>query len=107
MDDKAEKSPQQLLVETIWTYTGWTVVIFACIGAGVWIGHVRWGDSAALRLKVDQYEKQLAALKNERETKNTMIAKLTQERDACQKGAGAGNPSPAGAAPAGSGVTVE
>ena len=107
MDNNEEKSPQQLVVETIWTYTGWSVVILACIGAGVFIGHVKWGDAAALRLKVEQYEKQVMALKNDRETKNTMIAKLTQERDACQKTAGGASASPAGAAPAGSGITVE
>jgi predicted negative regulator of RcsB-dependent stress response len=104
MDDKAEKSSQQVLVETIWTYTGWTVVIFACIGAGVWIGHMRWGDSTALRLKVDQYEKQFTALKNERDA---VIAKLTQERDACQKAASAGPLSPTGAPVAASGVRAE
>jgi hypothetical protein len=98
-----EKSPQQLVVETIWTYTGWTVVILACIGAGVFIGHVKWGDAAALRSKVEQYEKQVLTLKNERETLNTRIAKLTQERDTCQKAG-----SPAGGAPAApGGVTVE
>jgi hypothetical protein len=84
MDNNDEKSSQQLLVETIWTYTGWTVVIFACIGAGVFIGHVKWGDAAALRVRVDQYEKQVLALRTERDT---IIAKLTQERDACQKAA--------------------
>jgi predicted negative regulator of RcsB-dependent stress response len=105
MDNNEEKSPQQL-VETIWTYTGWTIIILACIGAGVFIGHVKWGDAAALRVKVDQCEKQVLTLKNERETKNTMIAKLTQERDACQKAAG-GGAAGAAAAPATSGITVE
>ena len=100
MDTNEEKSPQQLVVETIWTYTGWTVVILACIGAGVFIGHVKWGDATQLRGKVEQYEKQVLTLKNERETLNTKIAKLTQERDACQKGGGA-------PAPAAGGVTVE
>src|SRR5262249_49218580 len=107
MMNNEEKSPQQLVVETIWTYTGWTVVILACIGAGVFIGHVKWGDAAALRVKVDQYEKQVLTLKNERETKNTMIAKLTQERDACQKAGGRGGGPAAAAAPAAGGVAVE
>jgi len=101
MDTNEEKSPQQLVVETIWTYTGWTVVILACIGAGVFIGHVKWGDATQLRAKVEQYEKQVLTLKNERETLNTRIAKATQERDACMKGGGAP------AAPAASGVVVE
>jgi len=100
MDTNEEKSPQQLVVETIWTYTGWTVVILACIGAGVFIGYVRWGDATALRAKVQQFDKQVLTLKNERETLNTRIAKATQERDACLKGGGAP------AAPAG-GVVVE
>ena len=89
-----EKSPQQLVVETIWTYTGWTVVILACIGAGVFIGYQKWGDAPQLHKKVEQYEKQVLTLKNERETLNTKIAKLTSERDSCQK-AGGGAPAPA------------
>jgi hypothetical protein len=92
MDNTDEKSRRQLLVEIIWTYTGWTVVIFACIGAGVFIGHVKWGDAAALRVRVDQYEKQVLALRSERDT---MIAKLTQERDACRKAGLSGAPAPA------------
>jgi hypothetical protein len=93
MGNDDEKSQQQLLVETIWTYTGWTVVIFACIGAGVFIGHVKWGDAAALRVRVDQYEKQVLALKNERDA---AITKLTEERDACRKAASGDTPAPPG-----------
>jgi predicted negative regulator of RcsB-dependent stress response len=109
MEADEEKTPQQLVIETIWTYAGWAIVIFACIGAGVFIGHVKWGDADALRVKVDQYEKQVLTLKNERETLNTRIAKLTQERDSCQK---SGAPAAAGggggaAPPAASGVQVE
>jgi len=99
METDEEKSPQQLVMEAIWTYAGWAIVILACIGAGVFIGHVRWGDATALRGKVDQYEKQVLTLKNERETLNTRIAKATQERDACQKASGAGAAAGAGAAP--------
>jgi len=110
MESDEEKTPQQLVMEAIWTYTGWAVVILACIGAGVFIGHVRWGDAPALRKKAQEYEKQVLTLKNERETLNTRIAKLTQERDACQK-PGAAAPSGGGAAaggsPAAAGVTVE
>ena len=104
METEEEKSPQQLVMEAIWTYAGWAIVIFACIGAGVFIGHVRWGDATALRGKVEQYEKQVLTLKNERETLNTRIAKATQERDACQKAGSAAAAAPGGgAAPAGGG----
>jgi len=104
METNEEKTPQQLVMEAIWTYAGWAVVIFACVGAGVFIGHVKWGDAAALRVKVDQYEKQVLTLKNERETLNTKIAKASQERDACLKGGGgAAASAPAGAAAPGGG----
>ncbi|MGH7898772.1 MAG: hypothetical protein ACREQQ_12515 [Candidatus Binatia bacterium] len=106
METNEEKPPQQLVMEAIWTYTGWALVILACIGAGVFIGYTRWGDATALRTKVDQFEKQVLTLKNERETLNTRIAKLTQERDACQKAGAAG--APAAAAPAApGGIAVE
>jgi len=108
METDEEKSPQQLVMEAIWTYTGWAIVILACIGAGVFIGHVRWGDATRLRSKVQEYEKQVLTLKNERETLNTRIAKLTQERDSCQKAGAAAAPAPAaGGAAAPGGVTVE
>jgi hypothetical protein len=109
MESDEEKTPQQLVMEAIWTYAGWALVILACIGAGVFIGHVRWGDAPALRKKAQEYEKQVLTLKNERETLNTRIAKLTQERDSCQKAGSApsaGAPAAAGGAAAG-GVTVE
>jgi predicted negative regulator of RcsB-dependent stress response len=108
MEADEEKTPQQLVIETIWTYAGWAIVIIACIGAGVFIGHLKWGDADALRVKVDQFEKQVLTLKNERETLNTRIAKLTQERDSCQKSGTAAAPAGGGAAaPAASGVQVE
>lgn len=107
-----EKSPQQLVVDTIWTYAGWSIVILACIGAGVFIGHARWGDADALRAKVGRYEKQVLSLKNERETLNTRIAKLTQERDSCRTSipAAAAAASPGKGAPASTrpdGIVVE
>ncbi len=109
MQSDEEKSPQQLVVDTIWTYAGWLIVILACIGAGVFIGHAKWGDADALRAKVGQYEKQVLSLKNERETLNTRIAKLTQERDTCQKASAAppstGSPVAAPGAPGG--IVVE
>ena len=102
METEEEKSPQQLVMEAIWTYAGWAIVILACVGAGVFIGHVRWGDATALRGKVEQYEKQVLTLKNERETLNTRIAKLTQERDVCQKaGSAAAAPAAGGGAAGG------
>jgi hypothetical protein len=104
--NEEEKSPQQFLLETIWTYTGWAVVLIACFGFGMFAGYVRWGDAPGLRLKVDQFEKQVMSLKNERETLNSRIAKATQERDACQKAGAAARPGADTAAGPG-GVTVE
>jgi hypothetical protein len=100
-DAEEEKSPQQYVMETIWTYTGWAVVLLACIGAGFYIGYLRWGDAPALKLRVDSVEKQVMALKNERETLNTKLAKMTQERDECRNtasktaGGAAGGAAPA------------
>lgn len=80
-----EKSPQEQVKEAIWTYTGWAVIILACIGAGVFIGYEAWGDAPTLRRKVDQYEKQVLELKNNRESLQTQIAMATRDRDECQK----------------------
>lgn len=80
-----EKTPQEQVKEAIWTYTGWAVIILACIGAGVFIGYEAWGDAPTLRRKVDQYEKQVLDLKNNRESLQTQIAMLTRDRDECKK----------------------
>lgn len=87
MQSDEEKSPQHLVVDTLRTYAGWLLAILACMGAGVFMGHAKWGDADTLRAKVRQYEKQVLSLKNERETLNTRIAELTQERDTCRKAA--------------------
>ena len=98
-----EKSPQEQVKEAIWTYTGWAVIILACIGAGVFIGYEAWGDAPTLRRKVDQYEKQVLELKNNRESLQTQIAMATRDRDECQKSlesTGLKPLSPGGSAPA-------
>ena len=97
-----EKSPQEQVKEAIWTYTGWAVIILACIGAGVFIGYEAWGDAPMLRRKVDQYEKQVLDLKNTREAMQTQIAMLTRDRNECQKAletAGVKQPSSGGSVP--------
>ena len=87
-ETEEEKSPQQFVMETIWTYTGWAMVLLACIGAGFYIGYLRWGDAPALKLRIDSLDKQVLSLKNDRETVNTRLAKATQERDECRNAAG-------------------
>lgn len=84
MEDE-EKSPQQTVKEAIWTYTGWAVIILACIGAGVFIGYEAWGDAPHLRKRVDQLEKQVLELKNNRESLQTQVAMATRDRDECHK----------------------
>jgi hypothetical protein len=117
-----EKTPQEQVKEAIWTYTGWVVIVLACIGAGVFIGFTMWGDSPRLRQEVARLDKRVGDLKNEREALQTQMAMTTRDRDQCQQslaqmksgggqppggGQGAAGGQPAGAAGAPAGVTVE
>ncbi|MGH7818243.1 MAG: hypothetical protein ACREQ9_00570 [Candidatus Binatia bacterium] len=112
-----EKTPQEQVKEAVWTYTGWAVIVLACIGAGVFIGYTFWGDAPRLRSEVSRLDKRVGDLKNEREGLQTQIAMTTRDRDQCQQsleevqskmGAAGGAAPPAeGAAGAAGGVQVE
>jgi hypothetical protein len=102
--------------EVIWTYTGWAVILLVCIGAGVFIGYMLWGDAVTLRSELNQQTEMVGTLKNERETLKSQLALATRDKDACQKqlaggggaaapggvirGAGPGEQPPGGAPPA-------
>ena len=100
----AEKTPQEQVKEAVWTYTGWVVIVLACIGAGVFVGYTMWGDAPRLRQEVSRLDKRVGDLKNERESLQTQIAMTTRDRDQCQqalaqrKEGGAEAPAPAAGA---------
>lgn len=76
--------------EVVWTYTGWTVILLVCVGAGVFIGHLMWGDASTLRTQLSETTEQVNTLKNERETLKTQLAVATRDKETCQKQLSAG-----------------
>jgi uncharacterized protein (DUF3084 family) len=71
--------------EAVWTYTGWAVILLVCVGAGVFIGHLLWGDATLLRTQLSEATEQVNTLKNERETIKTQLSVATRDKEVCQK----------------------
>jgi predicted negative regulator of RcsB-dependent stress response len=91
--------------EVVWTYAGWAVIIFICIGAGVFIGYEMWGQATTLQAQLTEQIETVNRLKNERETIKSQLALASRDKDACQRllantqggaaAAGGGTPPPA------------
>lgn len=79
-----EKTPQEQVKEALWRYTGWAVIILACIGAGTFIGFTAWGDAPELRKEVERLGNEINELKNERESLQTQVAMASRDRDGCE-----------------------
>lgn len=103
-----EKTPQQQVKEAVWWYAQVALTLAAVLGAGFYIGYLRWGDAARLRKRVTQLEQDVVRLRNERENLGSQLALVTRDRDACR---GSGGGAPADPTPATEnqidGVTVE
>jgi hypothetical protein len=80
-----EKSPPELLKETLWQWAQRLVITAVLFGAGVFAGYFQWGDAAALRLEKKQLEDQIVDLKNQRETLSTRIAREQRDKEVCRK----------------------
>lgn len=79
-----EKTPQQQVKEAVWWYTQVAVTLIAVLGAGFYVGYLRWGDAARLRKRVTQLEQDVVRLRNERENLGSQLALVTRDRDACR-----------------------
>lgn len=105
-----EKTPQQQVKEAVWWYTQVAVTLIAVLGAGFYIGYLRWGDAARLRKRVTQLEQNVVRLRNERENLSSQLTLVSRDRDACRASAG-GPPAEEGTPAAGEteidGVIVE
>jgi cell division protein FtsB len=80
-----EKSPPQMLKESLWKGAQRLVVTAVLFGAGVYAGYFQWGDAASLRLEKKQLEDQIVDLKNQRETLSTRIAREQRDKEVCRK----------------------
>lgn len=74
--------------DVVWTYTGWTVILLVCVGAGIFIGYTLWGNAGSLAKDLNAATEQVNTLKNERETIKSQLALCTRDKDVCMKAAG-------------------
>ncbi|HXC53483.1 MAG TPA: hypothetical protein VN634_21530 [Candidatus Limnocylindrales bacterium] len=102
-----DKTPQEELREKAWQAATRIVVAVTLIGSGLLVGYLMWGDAAALRGQVKQKQDRIVDLENDRETTSTRLAKITRDKEVCEKalakGGGGGDAAaaaPAAAAPA-------
>lgn len=102
-----EKTPQQQVKEAVWWYTQVAVTLIAVLGAGFYVGYLRWGDAARLRKRVTQLEQNVVRLRNERENLGSQLALVTRDRDACRSTSDGAAAAPPAVENEIDGVTVE
>ena len=95
-----DKTPQEELREKTWQAATRLVVAATLFGSGLLTGYLMWGDAAALRSQVKQKQDRIVDLENDRETTSTRMAKVTRDKELCEKALKAGAPGAAAAAPA-------
>ncbi len=96
------KTPQEELKEKTWQAASRLAIAITLFGSGYVAGYLQYGDAVELRSEVKQKKDRIVDLENERETLSTKMAKLTRDKEVCDKTlktaqAGA---APAAAAPA-------
>ena len=96
-DIDLDKTPQEELREKSWQAATRLVIAATLFGSGLLTGYLMWGDAAALRAQVKQKQDRIVDLENDRETTSTRMAKVTRDKEICEKE----RAKTAGAAPAG------
>lgn len=98
-----DKTPQEELKEKAWQAATRVALAVTLLGGGYTIGYLQFGDAIQLRTEVKQKKDRIVDLENERETMSTKMAKVSRDKDVCEKAAkasAAAAPVPAATAPA-------
>ena len=85
MAEKNSKSAEEQLRDGVWNWVLRLVVAGVLIGAGVFIGYVKWGDATELRTQVAESKDRIVKLENERETVLTQKAKFMREYEVARR----------------------
>lgn len=93
------KTPQEELKEKTWQAATRLAIAITLFGSGYVVGYLQYGDAIELRSQVKQKQDRIVDLENERETMSTKMAKVTRDKEVCEKAAKAAA-APAAAAPA-------
>lgn len=93
------KTPQEELKEKIWQGATRIAIAGFLFGGGYTVGYLQYGDAVELRTQVKQKQDRIVDLENDRETMSTKLAKVTRDKEVCEKAAAAAKEA-AAAAPA-------
>lgn len=80
-----EENAQEELNEAAWQWAGRIVVAAALIGGGFFGGYMMWGDAPELAEQVNKQKDEVVRLKNARETANTKFARVTRDKEVCER----------------------
>jgi hypothetical protein len=95
------KTPQEELKEKTWQAASRVAIAITLFASGYVAGYLQYGDAVELRQTVKQKQDRIVDLENERETLSTKMAKLSRDKEVCDKAAkAAAAGAPAAAAPA-------
>lgn len=92
-----DKTPQEELKEKTWQAATRLAIALTLFGGGYTVGYLQYGDAVQLRAQVKQKQDRIVDLENDRETMSTKLAKVTRDKEVCEK---AGKEAAAAAAPA-------
>lgn len=82
-----DKTPQEELKEKIWQGATRLAIAICLFGGGYTVGYLQYGDAIQLRDKVKQKQDRIVDLENDRETMSTKLAKVTRDKEVCEKAA--------------------
>lgn len=97
------KTPQEELKEKTWQAATRLVIAATLFGGGYLAAYLQYSDAIELRETVKQKQDRIVDLENDRETTSTRLAKVTRDKEQCEKAlkaAGTAAPAAAPAAPA-------
>lgn len=95
-----DKTPQEELREKTWQAATRIVIGLTLLGSGYLVGYLQYSDAIQLRSQVKQKQDRIVDLENDRETMSTRMAKVTRDKEICEKDLKACKGDPAAGAPA-------
>lgn len=64
----AEQTPEEVLKQQIWKYSGWTITLSSFLATGVILGYLMWGDACGRCDAVKDLTAKVSAARAEVET---------------------------------------
>lgn len=85
MSEILDKTPQEELKEKTWQAATRLAIAVTLFGSGYVVGYLQYGDAVTLRSQVKQKQDRIVDLENDRETMSTRMAKVTRDKEVCEK----------------------